>query len=99
MDQPMNCLQLITKLHEVCSFQSNEGKKVGRASNSELRRWFQAKCVEVNFEYPAWNDPVPEVLKSVVLFPKNKRKRVTLYHDSTFTLIQVPEDEAHSAKS
>jgi hypothetical protein len=89
--QTLTCLQLILELHKVCSFQTAEGNKVGKASNSEIRRWFQAKCVEINFEYPAWNDPFPPVLKSIVLFPKNQRKRCTLFYDDKITLIQVKE--------
>ena len=94
--QPIQCLQLILELHKVCQFQTNEGTKVGKASNSEIRRWFQAKCIEINFEYPAWNDMMPTVLKSIILFPKNPRKRCTLYYDDSFTLIQVKEDHGNS---
>lgn len=37
----MNAWQFLMRLHEVCHFQTREGKKVGRASNSELKRWCQ----------------------------------------------------------
>lgn len=85
------CFQQLVSLHAVCRFQTREGDKVGPASNSELRRWFANKCVEVNFELVGEKDPWPPVIKSIVLFPKNKKQRTTLFHDDSFTLIQLPE--------
>jgi hypothetical protein len=85
------CLQKLQELHVLCTFQTIEGARHGPASNSELRRWFQQKCVEVNFESVAFNDPWPEFVKSLVLFPKNKKKRCTLFWDPSVTLIQVSE--------
>lgn len=84
----MNCFQQLLKLHEVCRFQSNEGEKVGAASNSEIRRWFKQGCIEVNFEPAQADDEWPAFLKSLVLFPKNKKKRCTLYFDEA-PLIRV----------
>lgn len=85
------CLSLLAELHKVCQFQSIEGKKVGRASTSELRRWFASGCVELNYERVAWNDPLPPVIKSLVLFPNNARKRCTLFHNPDVTLVQVAD--------
>jgi len=78
------------QLSKLCVFQSTEGKKSGPASNSELKRWFQASCVEINFELAKWDDPMPPFIKSFVLFPKNKKKRCTLFWDPT-TFIQIDE--------
>jgi len=82
------------RLHKVCAFQTIEGSKVGSASNSELKRWCQNKCVEINFELVKWDDPMPPFIKSFVLFPKNKKKRCTLFWDP-ITFIQVDIDEAN----
>lgn len=71
----MNAWQFLLSLHEVCHFQTREGKKVGRASNSELKRWIQNKAFLVNHEPVEWNEPIDFHIYSVVLFPKN---RVTL---------------------
>lgn len=54
------------------SFPSTE--RVGTATNSELRRWFERGSVEVNGEKANWNDPVPTVWESLVLHPGGKRK-------------------------
>lgn len=58
-------------LHEVCSFQTREGKKVGRASNSELKRWIQNKALIINSETVAFDEDLDFPLISVKLFPKN----------------------------
>ncbi len=87
----MNCFQYILDHHKVCTFQSNEGDKWGPASNSEIRRWFKQKCIEINFESVQAEDPLPLIIKSVVMFPNNKRKRCTFYYDDSITLIQIDE--------
>lgn len=48
-------------------------ERIGIASKSELRRWFNAGNVWVNGKPVAWNDPINLPLESVVLFPKGKR--------------------------
>jgi hypothetical protein len=78
------------KLNEVCQFMSIEKKDI-KASNSELRRWFSNKAVEINFSTPGAEEPLPPVIKSLVLFPKSKTKRTTLIWDDTITLIQIDE--------
>lgn len=92
----LTCFQKLIELHSICCFQTNEGARVGPASKSELRRWFKANCVEVNFEPVAADDPWPLVLKSLVLFPNNKKKRTTLFYDDGFTLIRVLEINTNS---
>jgi hypothetical protein len=89
--KPLTCFQKILELHKICCFQSIEGARVGPASNSEIRRWFQQKCIEVNFQLVGHDDPWPPVIKSMVLFPKNKKKRCTLFWDPDITFIQIDD--------
>ena len=67
----MKAIQFLTNLHEVCSFQTREGKKVGKASTSELRRWIQNKALLINGETVEVNEEIDFPVFSVVLFPKN----------------------------
>lgn len=69
----MNAWQFLIHLSEVCHFQTKEGKKVGRASNSELRRWVQNKVLLINGESVSWDEPIDFPIFSVVLFPKSAR--------------------------
>lgn len=62
---------LLRRLHEVCSFQSREGKKAGKASSSELKRWIQNKALIINGETVTPDEIIDFPLISVVLFPKN----------------------------
>jgi hypothetical protein len=87
----MNCFQKLLEFHGLCTFQSNEGAKHGPASNSEIRRWFKQSCIEVNFDIVQADEPWPPIVKSIVLFPKNKKKRTTLFFDDSFSLIQIKE--------
>ena len=67
----MTSIQCLTNLHQVCSFQTREGKKVGKASTSELRRWIQNKALLINGETVEINEIIDFPVFSVVLFPKN----------------------------
>ena len=69
----MNFWMWLRDLNEVCHFQTREGKKVGAASSSELKRWLQNKSVLVNGEPVEWDEPIDFPIFSVVLFPKGKR--------------------------
>lgn len=64
-------LSTLLSLHEVCHFQTKEGRKVGRASNSEIRRWIQNKAVLFNGESVELNEEIDFPVFSLVLFPKN----------------------------
>lgn len=44
----MTAWEFLRDLHIVCKFQTREGKKVGVASNSELKRWIQNKALIIN---------------------------------------------------
>lgn len=85
------CLQFLIELNKVCHFQTIEGAKVGPVSNSEFRRWFQSKCVEINGVLVAHDDPLPPYIGRMVLFPKNERKRTTLFWDDNFHIITIDE--------
>ena len=69
--------EFLRSLHDVCHFQTREGKKVGRASSSELKRWLQNNVVLVNGESLKWNERMDFKINSVVLFPKSNG-RITL---------------------
>lgn len=85
------CLQYLREMHEVCRFMSTDGRTVGPASNSELKRWFDDRKIQINFEIKRHDDPLPPVIKSVVISPKNEKKRCTLYYDASITLLQIEE--------
>jgi hypothetical protein len=72
----MTAWQWLRDIHEVCHFQTREGKKVGRASSSELKRWIQNKAVIINGEPVPPEEEMDFPISSVVLFPKHP---VTLY--------------------
>lgn len=59
------------------------------ASKSELRRWFYSKSVEINFLAATAEEDFPEVIKSIVLFPKSIKRRCTLVFNEEFSLIQI----------
>jgi hypothetical protein len=62
----------LRSLHKVCHFQTKEGKKVGEASTSELKRWIQNKVLLINGETVGWDEVLDFPLISVVLFPKGQ---------------------------
>jgi hypothetical protein len=68
----MNAWEFLRNLHEVCSFQTREGKKVGKASNSELKRWIMNNALIINAETVKWDEEIDFSIISVVLFPKRK---------------------------
>jgi hypothetical protein len=72
----MNAWMFLRNLHEVCHFQSREGKKVGKASTSELKRWIQNGALVINNEKVTVDEEIDFPITSVVLFPKNP---ITLY--------------------
>lgn len=87
----MNCFQKFLEFHALSNFQSTEGERFGTASKSEIRRWFKSSCIEINFKIVQADEPYPEFVKSIVLFPKNKKKRCTYFYDDTFTLIHISD--------
>ena len=71
----MTAWEWLRDLHTVCSFQTREGIKVGKASNSELRRWIQNKALLINGKAVTPTEELTFPLTSVILFPKY---RITL---------------------
>lgn len=63
----------LRELHKLCHFQTKEGKKVGSASSSELKRWLQNNAVLVNGEPLKWDELMDFEVFSVVLFPKGSK--------------------------
>lgn len=68
----MTTWELLRKLNSACNFQTKEGRKVGRASNSELKRWAQNGAVVINDKKFNWNEEIIYPIKSFVLFPKHQ---------------------------
>jgi hypothetical protein len=69
----MTAFQFLMNLHSVCHFQMREGKRVGRASGSEVKRWIQNKAVVINGEHVAPDELIDFPVFSLVLFPKGSR--------------------------
>ena len=67
-----NAWQFLRDLHEICHFQTREGKCAGKASGSELKRWCQNRALIINGEPVAWDEEMDFPIFSVVLFPKKK---------------------------
>ena len=57
---------------------SKEGDKLKSPSNGELRRWITNGAVRVNNATLKLDDEVQWPITDLVLFPNNKRSRVTL---------------------
>lgn len=63
--------QFLTELHRSCRFQTREGRKIGAASSSELKRWIENGALVVNGEKVAWDERIDFPVNSVVLFPNH----------------------------
>jgi 16S rRNA U516 pseudouridylate synthase RsuA-like enzyme len=89
----MNVWQWLCALHKVCHFTSIE--RQGKASHSELKRWIEQHNIMFNFltpkNTPKWNDPMDFEIISVILFPKNQKKRCTLFHKPNHHIIEIDE--------
>ena len=70
----MTALEFLIKLNVNCQFMSRE--RTGKASNSELRRWFKNKAVSINGERVSFDKEIEFPITEMFLFPKNK---VTLF--------------------
>jgi hypothetical protein len=71
--RPKTGWEWLRSLHHVCHFQTREGPKVGRASNSELKRWLLNGAVRVNGQVLKWDEPMDFPVFSAVLFPKTEK--------------------------
>lgn len=66
----MTAWEFLRNLHSVCKFQTREGKKVGTASSSELKRWIDNGALIINGEKVSSKEEMDFPMTSVVLFPK-----------------------------
>jgi hypothetical protein len=64
----MNAWMWLRSLHDICHFQTREGKKVGRATNSELKRWLSNGALKINNESVLWNEEMNFPMFQVRLF-------------------------------
>lgn len=55
-----------------------KGESAKDLSNSEIRRLFQSKCIEINGDFFEAQEELPPIVYSLVLFPNNQRMRNTL---------------------
>jgi hypothetical protein len=68
----MNAFDFLKQLHDNwCHFQSREGKKVGRASYSELKRWMMNGAVLINSIRVKPTDVINFPIETMILFPNN----------------------------
>jgi hypothetical protein len=67
----MTAWDYLRDMHAQCHFQTREGKKVGRATSSELKRWFLNKAVILNGEPAKWDQEMKFPVESLVLFPNH----------------------------
>ena len=74
----MTAWKFLIELNLACSFQTKEGKKAGKASNSELKRWFLNGVVFANGERLQFDEVIDFPITSMVLF-QNSTNRVTLF--------------------
>ncbi len=72
----MNALQYLRGLPWLPG--SKEGKKLGRPSGSELRRWLRNGSVRINGQKAQEKDEVTEPVWELIFFPKNNQARVTM---------------------
>lgn len=73
----ITCIQYLRSLHDVCKFSSQE-RGPGPASGSELQRWLRSGSLMINGAAVQPGDPLPFPVRSVVLFPKSKKRRCTI---------------------
>ena len=76
----MNAFSYIKSLSYLPS--SREGRKVGRPSNSEIRRWLVNKSVLINGVYPLPDDEISSQITQLVFFPKGRT--VTMLGETPF---------------
>uniref|UniRef100_A0A6M3JYC1 Uncharacterized protein n=1 Tax=viral metagenome TaxID=1070528 RepID=A0A6M3JYC1_9ZZZZ len=75
----ISALDYVRKVAKPISIEKTwAGGFMNYASNSEIRRLFQKRCIRINNEFPTWDDKVQFPVSDLVLFPNNKNKRVRL---------------------
>lgn len=76
---PITALQWLMDIHTLGAgrFWSMD-KPLERASNSELKRWLEKGCLQINGTIVGAKDILTLPIHSAVLFPKNSKRRITL---------------------
>lgn len=73
----MTAWDYMKDLNTACCFMSRE--RPGRATNSELKRWLNNQAVYINGKPAKFDDEIEFPIESLVLFPKNPKKRITIF--------------------
>lgn len=73
----MTVWEFLIDLHKHCHFQTKEGKLVGRASNSELKRWCNNKAIIINGKQVKYDDVIDYDINTFVMF--TKKNTITLW--------------------
>ena len=61
-------------LEYLAGFKPFSRERIGEASNSEMKRWFDQGAVQINGKKIGWEEPVfPRDVSSLILFPNGKR--------------------------
>ena len=63
----------MTALKLIAGYKPFSKERIGFASNTEIKRWFEAGSVEIDFVPMKWNDEIDWRPASIVLFPKGQR--------------------------
>ncbi len=73
----MKAIDWILLLNEICyGFWSNEKPK-SKASNSEIKRWFNKGSIKINDKVITNPYLFIKKIDSIILFPKNDSKRIS----------------------
>lgn len=60
---------------------SKEGSKIGKASNSEIKRWLEKSSININNEHPKPDDEIELPVKKLIFFEKGVHKTTMVYDD------------------
>ena len=76
LKSPMTAFDWLWELNMVCGGFFSTEKPKQKASNSELRRWFEKSSVLINGQRMKSTDLVEKV-ETIVLFPKSEKQKRT----------------------
>ncbi len=62
---------------------STEGSKLGRPSNSEIRRWLLKRSIVINGVRPLSGDELCFPIKGLIFFPSSKKKTTMVNEGET----------------
>lgn len=75
----MKAIDFLLQFHKVAPFPTKEGKKVGPASSSEIRRWIKNKAVLFCGQEVDIDEEIDFPITSLVIFPNSKQAKITLW--------------------